>query len=162
MSIDTNTLSRSVTASLWLQDATTLEAIRHAWRRATVDPVIRARLGVSHYLLYAALRGRDWRKSFPPLLDARKIENGEIWHSARVRAVNTVRSAAHFGDERAEALLEPFGGTVTLEMLRAVAAVLPGIRVQPLIEALLQAETRAERHPLWDALPAYSLPEAEG
>ena len=84
------------------------------------SPRLAAPCGPEHFLLYQALRGKDWRKAFAPITNTKKLENGGFWAWGRLRAVAAVHSSV-----RQEALLQPFGGVVTAETLAGVRARLP-------------------------------------
>jgi len=160
-----NTLSKSVTATLWLKDgAPSFDAIRAAWRAAVHDPVTRPGLTAVHHLLYAALLGKDWRGGFGDVTNSRKIENGALWNTGYVRSLASIRFAAYEGDAAAAALLAPFQGVVTVEMLRSVAETLPRHDTHLLGVALLAAQDVTERTAIWRRLPAYivSVPAAAG
>lgn len=45
------------------------------------------RLEFSHHLLYAILRGKDWRKCYTPVTNSIKIENGQTPGSSLRRAI---------------------------------------------------------------------------
>jgi len=160
-----NTLSKSVTSTLWLKDGTpSYDAIRAAWRAAVHDPVTRPCLTAVHHLLYAALLGKDWRLGFGDVTNPRKIENGALWNTAYIRSLSAIRFAAYEGEGAAAVLLAPFQGAVTGDMLRAVAAILPRHDTHLLGVALLAAEGATERTAIWRRLPAYtvSVPSAVG
>jgi hypothetical protein len=124
-----NTLSKKMTARFFARP----EAFQHlrAHWRAIVNSSRRDELRAEHYLLYLALRGKDWRKGFVPITNPRKLANGgyDTW---RMRcALAKIHRAAALG-ETASPLLKPFDTVVTLEMLQALRAVLPPCPRHPL------------------------------
>lgn len=84
----------------------------------------RTKLGPEHHLLYAALRGRDWRRGFTPISNARKLENGGFYGWALQRALRRIGAAPKNRDAM-ESLLAPFDGLVSAEAVRRVCALLP-------------------------------------
>jgi hypothetical protein len=108
-----NTLSRTKTVQI-LGSSTTYHQIRQQWR-ALINSDRKHELSAAHHLLYLALIGKDWRKSFTPPTNQRKIENGAFTGWAMFRAM----SALHSPRLESE-LLAPFAGNVTLEMLQHI------------------------------------------
>ncbi len=96
-----------------------LHRLRDHWR-ALVCSEARHRLRPEHFLLYQALRGKDWRTSFAPITNTRKLDNGGFWAWGRLRALAAIHSSVH-----EENLLQPFGGLVTAEILEQVRTRLP-------------------------------------
>ena len=113
-----NTLSKSVTAAFF-SNAADIEQLSNHWRTLVQSEAGRT-LRPEHFLLYQALRGKDWRKAFAPITNTKKLENGGFWAWGRLRALAAVHSS--FSQE---ALLQPFGGIVTAEVLARVRARLP-------------------------------------
>lgn len=98
-------------------------------------------LTCEHHLLYNALRKRNLNKSFAPITDSNKLKMAhddpyQAYCHARhglssfVRGWNSdhewSRDRAH---QRFEAFTEPFGDTVTPEMLEEVCGVLDGVKL---------------------------------
>lgn len=79
-----------------------------------------AELRGAHYLLYLALRGRDWRRAFGPLTNPVKLANGGLGDWGLLKALRCIHSP--HGEA---ALLAPFAGTVTPAALAQVRALLP-------------------------------------
>ena len=113
-----NTLSRATTAQ-WFTDTTAYDALRAHWR-ALLCSDRKHELDGAHHLLYLALLGKDWRKGFTPPSNPRKLANGALAGWALFRALRTLHS------EVAEpALLAPFEGLVTPQMLQQLRQLLP-------------------------------------
>jgi hypothetical protein len=139
-----NTLPRAVTAQFF-PDPESYTALRRQWRLLlTADR--RHELTAAHHLLYLALLGKDRRRGFTPITNARKLENGAFTGWALFRAFGSI---AWVGDE--PALLAPFAGTVTPGMLLSLRALLP-----PASPYACRPEDFAAGFP-WDA---YTVPEA--
>ena len=113
-----NTLSKPITAAFFSNDAD-IEQLNNHWR-TLVQSEARRGLRPEHFLLYQVLRGKDWRKSFAPITNTKKLENGGFWAWGRLRALVAVHSS--FSQEM---LLQPFGGIITAEMLTQVRKRLP-------------------------------------
>ena len=113
-----NTIPETTT-SAFFADATDFARLHTHWRGLIQSGAGRA-LRPEHFLLYQALRGKDWRKSFAPITNTKKLENGGFWAWGRLRALSAVHSS--FSQE---ALLQPFGGIVTTEALARVRTRLP-------------------------------------
>ncbi len=114
------TLPRAVTAHIFTDHAAYATLMKQ-WS-ALMNSDRKKELAASHHLLYLALLGKDWRKSFTPPTNRRKLENGG-WQAWRLfRALATVHSQ---WDE--EALLASFDGTVTAEMLQKIRSLLPKV-----------------------------------
>lgn len=117
-----NTLPRALTAHV-LSDQSTYLALRRRWRDLMRSPD-RHELKAAHHLLYLALIGKDWRKSFTCPTNTRRLENGAFYGWKLFRAL----SALHLSAGEA-ALLAPFDGIVTPEMLRRVRQLVPAQNV---------------------------------
>ena len=113
-----NTLSREITRSFF-ERAGGCEALETRWR-ALVHTGARRQLGPEHYLLYQALRGKDWRKAFTPVTNARKLANGGFYAWALHRALRAIHSPRQQAN-----LLAPFGELVDAAALERVRALLP-------------------------------------
>ena len=113
-----NTLSKTFTAALF-SDAAAIDQLTAHWREL-VQSEARHDLRPEHFLLCQALRGKDWRRSFAPITNAKKLENGGLWAWGRLRALAAVHSS--FSQK---ALLQPFGDLVAAETLARVRARLP-------------------------------------
>ena len=91
-----NTLSRATTARI-LAEPGRYDALRHHWR-ALVTSDRRHELTAAHHLLYAALRGRDWRRGFTPIRRPSKLAGGVkpsieyIGRQARIAATSAAGS----------------------------------------------------------------------
>lgn len=113
-----NTLPRAITAQV-LTDPTLYQTIRQHWSELVRSPR-KHELRASHYLLYAALRGKDWRKGFTCMTNQRKLDNGAFQGWALFRAVTNLHMAS-----REEFLLAPFDGLVTPVMLQDIRELIP-------------------------------------
>lgn len=88
-------------------------------------------------MVYAILRGKDWRKGFTPITGRIKLENGgfhawAFWaiadQIARLKLASdesSFPSLLKYCQRTESALLEQFQGLVTKEMLRGALACLP-------------------------------------
>ena len=83
-------------------------------------PAALALLTAAHHLLYLALRGKDWRRAFTPISNRRKLDNGAFVAWALFRALGSLHSPWN-----TDALLAPFEGAVTPEMLARLRELLP-------------------------------------
>src|SRR5262249_44091407 len=77
-------------------------------------------LTAAHHLLYAALRGKDWRRGFCPVTNPKKLANGARFDRSVREAIFDLHS--EWVEDR---LLAPFGGWATAAMLRRVREWIP-------------------------------------
>jgi len=112
-----NTLSRAITAQI-LTHTDTYPLLRKQWS-GLMNSERKHELSAAHHLLYLALLGKDWRKSFTPPTNRRKLENGAFQGWMLFRALRLLQSK--FGEEQ---LLTPFDGLVTPQMLANVRRVI--------------------------------------
>lgn len=108
-----NTLPRAVTAHLFASTES-YAALRRHWS-ALMRSDRRHELTTAHHLLYLALIGKDWRQSFTPIANRRKLDNGAFPGWSLFRALRSLHSVA---DETW--LLAPFEGLATPAMLQAI------------------------------------------
>jgi hypothetical protein len=108
-----NTLSRAVTARFFTEP-NGYYALRRHWS-ALMNSQRKHELTAVHHILYLALCGKDWRRSFAPITSRRKLLNGAYYGWALFRTLRVLNSTLH-EDE----LLEPFGGLVTRDTLLIV------------------------------------------
>jgi len=113
-----NTLPRVITAQI-LTDPNLYHSIRQHWSEWVRSPR-KHELTAAHYLLYAALLGKDWRKGFTCITNRRKLDNGAFAGWALFRATEVLHLPSN-----EEALLAPFGGLVTVTMLQNVRELIP-------------------------------------
>ncbi len=113
-----NTLSRAVTAQLF-NCPNTYTALRKHWS-ALMNSDRKHELAAAHHLFYLALLGKDWRKSFTPPTNRRKLENGALVGWKLFRALNQLHSRAN-----EEWLLAPFDGLVSSQTLQQLRGLLP-------------------------------------
>ncbi len=116
-----NTLPRAVTAQIF-PTPDSYNALQCHWSSLNRSER-RHDLSAAHYLLYQALRGKDWRKAFTCPSNPRKLANGAFAGWVLFCSLNMLHS--RFSEE---ALLAPFDGLVTLAMLETVRRLLPAIR----------------------------------
>jgi len=115
-----NTLPRAITAEFF-DHPTTYPALRAHWR-ALMTSDCATELAAEHHLLYLALLGKDWRKSFIPITNERKLANGAFQGWALFRALGALHHPY-----REQWLLAPFEGIVTSEMLQHIRQFVPRI-----------------------------------
>lgn len=121
-----NTLSKTDTATFITQEERA--ALEAQWRtiRNTASP--------AHHLLYAALRGKDWRKGFTPPKNQTWLNNGGFYQWALWNALNYFCFFLHSeqGNEWSRAqcddFLKLFGGTVTVQMYKQVCVRIPAVK----------------------------------
>lgn len=112
-----NTLNKGRTC-LILGEPTVFAALERQWKIVTNGPQHKA-LRAEHYLLYAALRGKDWRRGFAPITNPRKLENGAFYDWGAYHALRRIRF------DEVEALLAPFNGVVDAAVVERLRAFLP-------------------------------------
>jgi hypothetical protein len=108
-----NTLPRAITAQIFTSTES-YAALRRHWS-ALMRSDRRHELSAAHHLLYLALIGKDWRKTFTPVSNRRKLDNGAFAGWSLFRALYSLHSQA---DE--SWLLAPFAGLVTPAMLQTI------------------------------------------
>lgn len=113
-----NTLPRAITAQI-LTDPNLYYSIRQRWSEFVRSPR-KHELKAAHYLLYAALRGKDWRKGFTCVSNQRKLDNGAFQGWALFRSITIIHMPS-----QEELLLAPFGGLVTPLMLQSIRELIP-------------------------------------
>lgn len=116
-----NTLSRATTARI-LAEPGRYDALRRHWR-ALVTSDRRHELTAAHHLLYAALRGRDWRRVFTPIRRPSKLAGGAFASWPLFDALWQLQSP-----HRESQLLPPFDGLVTPAMLAELRPLLPRVQ----------------------------------
>lgn len=123
-----NTLPKALTGRFFT-DPALFEALEARWSdlcRAASDRSApedqRPRLTATHQALYAALRGKDYRKGFTPITNAVRLANGQDPFMALKVVVYKLHETYAPNVER---LLAPFGGLVTMDMLCALRELLP-------------------------------------
>jgi len=113
-----NTLSRALTARLF-PNAEAYLAPRRQWSKL-INSDRKHALTAKHHLLYLAACGKDWRKAFTPATNRRKLDNGAYAGWILWRALDQL----HWSRDEV-ALLAPFEGTITAEMLQQLRTWLP-------------------------------------
>lgn len=112
-----NTLPRAITAQV-LADPTVYRSLRAHWGTLMRWPY-RHGLAAAHHLLYLALIGKDWRRSFTPISRETKLKNGNFAGWGLFRALSTLHASSE------EWLLAPFDGLITPEALRQIRQMIP-------------------------------------
>lgn len=138
-----NTLSRALTAQLFPNTESYL-ALRRQWR-AVMNSDRKHELTATHHLLYLAACGQDWRQAFTLATNHRKLENGAYAGWILWRALDQI----HWSRDEV-ALLAPFDGTITAEMLQQLRTQLP----KPNAYAYRPEQFAARHFPF----EAYSIP----
>lgn len=87
---------------------------------------------LTHHLLYAMLRGKDWRKTATPPTNTVKVENGALTGWCFWNAYRTVKYSGwvvvnNHSLKRIDRFINDFDGTVTPEMLASLHSRLPTI-----------------------------------
>ena len=113
-----NTLSQAITSRFFTNPQDYM-AFRKHWS-TLLNSDHKHELTAAHHLLYLALCGKDWRKAFTPASNRRKLENGAYAGWALWRALDQI----HWTRDAA-ALLAPFDGLITAEMVQQIRARLP-------------------------------------
>jgi hypothetical protein len=115
-----NTLPRTISSQLFHNTAH-YQAFRQHWRMLLASPR-KHELHAHHHLLYCMLLGRDWRRGFTPIRHPRKLANGGFYNWSLVHAVRMLRYW-----QATAAVLAPFDGLVTPEMLELLRPMLPNL-----------------------------------
>jgi hypothetical protein len=113
-----NTLPKAITARLY-SNAESYPALRRQWR-TLMNSDRKHELTATHHLLYLAACGKDWRTAFTPATNRRKLDNGAYAGWILWRALDQL----HWSRDEA-ALLAPFEGMITAEMLQQLMTWLP-------------------------------------
>lgn len=113
-----NTLSRAITACLFPNTESYL-ALRRQWSRL-INSDRKHELTATHHLLYLTVCGKDWRKAFTLATNRHKLDNGAYAGWRLWRALDQI----HWSRDEA-ALLAPFEGIITAEMLQQIRTRLP-------------------------------------
>lgn len=87
-----NTLNKTITRHFFIDDEGYNKLVE-SWSRFSNDPELRKTLSAEHYLAYAILRGKDWRKAFTPITNSVKLANGQTPTQALRAAVYRLKSA---------------------------------------------------------------------
>jgi hypothetical protein len=113
-----NTLPRAITAQV-LSDPNTYQHLRSHWSELMRTSRKHELFG-AHHLLYLALLGKDWRKSFTCITNRRKLDNGAFYGWGLFRAM----AVLHMPSCEAN-LLAPFDGLVTPAMVEHIRQLVP-------------------------------------
>ena len=123
------TLPKAITRTFFKDELQGWDQLRAAWKQHLATPPItpvggeaqrRDHYAAARQLLYAALRGKDWRKGFTAPTNETKLRNGYRWELenalAQVRANWT-------GTQ--QAVLEPFKDILVEDALPRIKSLLP-------------------------------------
>jgi hypothetical protein len=113
-----NTLSRAITAQFF-PNSNSYNALRKHWSDI-MNSERRHRLTAAHHLLYLALIGKDWRKTFTPPSNQCKLDNGAFWGWGMFRALEAIKLK-----HREDQLLSPFEGLIGAQILDELRSLLP-------------------------------------
>jgi len=82
-----NTLSKTTTPLFYREEyrSSAFEAIQSHWKSLQDNPEVS--LTLEHHILYAILRGKDWRKCFTPITNPVKLANGMTANQAMTHAL---------------------------------------------------------------------------
>lgn len=122
-----NTLSKQITAALTGGEEGYNTVVRD-WKRVVAEGKIKLR--PEHYLLYAILRGKDYRKAFTPVTNKTKLENGCREQQGLFIARQHIHLSAPKSNPYNELslgimrLLEPFE-SLGADSLRVISSILP-------------------------------------
>jgi len=113
-----NTLPRAITAQI-LGYPGHFQTLRRHWSTLMRSPR-KHELRAVHHLVYLALIGKDWRRSFAPIISRRKLDNGAFSGWMLFKALAALHTSA-FEDF----VLSPFDGLVTVQMLQQLRQMIP-------------------------------------
>lgn len=114
-----NTLSKDLTRTLF-ESSDGYDGLVRFWSGLMADKVKRKTLRAEHHLLYAAARGKNWRRGFTAATNPRKLESGYHPETGAINALARV----NYPYRDAE-LLEPFEGHFTPVGLSRLRRLLP-------------------------------------
>ena len=113
-----NTLSRALTARFF-PNPDSYNALRKKWSDL-INSEHKHELTAAHHLLYLALTGKDWRKAFTLPTNQRKVDNGAFRGWCMFGVLQTIHLIF-----KEQALLAPFDGLVTPQMLTQLRNLMP-------------------------------------
>ena len=99
-----NTLNKEITAKFFKNEEG-YEKLQQRWSELVNNPETNKQLKAEHHLLYAVLRGKDWRKGFTEATNQRKLDNG-------YRPDYAIREALYRFRNYDQSLLKPFEGII--------------------------------------------------
>lgn len=123
-----NTLSKDLTRTLFDSPEGYARLVLF-WSGLMQDKVRRKTLRAEHHFLYAAARGKDWRRGFAVTTNRRKLENGHLPQAGALRVLARLHSSY-----REAELLQPFDGHLTAASLTQLRKLVPN-HDSPLTEA---------------------------
>lgn len=118
-----NTLGKAITRQFFVYEAG-YDALQNNWKDNWEER--KDILSATHFFLYQAFRGKDWRKSFTAATNENKLNNG--YHPMhKVREI--IRQLRFIADSpRPEVysyIIEPFGPEVTVYSIKQLVKYLP-------------------------------------
>lgn len=113
-----NTLNKEITKTFFTQEGD-YERLEKHWSELVNSPQVH-NLQHAHYLLYLAIRGKNWKKGFTPFRNHKKIVHQGVWNWGGTKALLMIYSK--YQEDR---LLAPFGGIITKEGLAELRSYLP-------------------------------------
>ena len=116
-----NTLGKKVTSTFY-KDADGYAQLQARWSELMQDKEACKGLRTEHHLLYAILRGKDWRKGFSPDTNANLLANGANPYDAMKKAVAWVRTS-YVPSQKA--LIAPFGDILVDDVFDRIHGLLP-------------------------------------
>jgi len=90
-----NTLGTAITSQFYVNPETGYADITAAWKQALAD---KTPMNAGSYMLYAILRGKDWRKGISPITNHNKIANGGYYNSAMYNIGYPTRIPEYFAE----------------------------------------------------------------
>ena len=86
-----NTLSKTITSKFFATESG-YDEMRRRWLKAVNDKEVRKTLTASHHALYTILSGKNLGKSFTPISNQVKLDNGARPYGAAIDAINRMWS----------------------------------------------------------------------
>lgn len=108
-----NTLNRQITRTFFVDKDNGFENLKARWSQIVNDKETRKSLTAEHYALYAALRGKDWRKGLTLPTNSNKLNNG--YQSKALQIAKHLHSGWW-----SDMLIQPFEGIIDLDGLKAL------------------------------------------
>lgn len=119
-----NTLSKTVTQSILGEGG--YEKFDAQWKSVASNSVKRLELRPVHYLIAALVRGKDYRKGFKPITNARKLAHGGSWgFKHAVEELARVGTNTPYSKVIVERYMRVFGDSLTVDQLKAFQALTP-------------------------------------
>lgn len=115
-----NTLGKAITQRFFKNESG-FDLLQNDWARNWQNKEWRDSLTPTHFFLYAALRGKDWRKGFTPITNDVKLSNGQ----RPMQVVEQIYSDLEFIAKGKEGLIEALGSEVTCDSVAQLLKFLP-------------------------------------